>query len=1149
MRGNSPVPPTPTVLDFERQQKQRTDIKSKAAVLVCGMHRSGTSAVARTLNLLGCSLPVSLIPGRPSENELGFWESQTIVELNKEILASGGSAWDDCEPFDPGWYQTPVADAFREQAGNLLASEFGTSRFFVLKDPRICRILPFWIEAIEAFDATPFIVCPIRNPFDVATSLNIRDRIAPARALLIWLRHVLDSELASRSHRRTFVRYEDLLDEWKGATNRVGEQLGLVWPRRAAAGSEIDAFLAPDLRHHAHNDAAVFNDTQLSPWVRRSFEILDRWAHDDVRDGDEAELDRIRAGFDDGALAFGRAIAAGLQDTRQKRKLERDLAGLSKQLDTRQAELAKRSADVGRLETEIRSLAERLEAEQTHARGVSGELDARRAELAKRSADVGRLETEIRSLAERLEAEQTHARGLSTELDTRQAELAKGTEVARRLETEVRNLTESLEVAQTRVAELSSKLGARQARIENLEALAKQRAVRIERLEKNLGRAKAGLERSNAANRALKESVSWRITAPIREIGRVWRRLRKRDLVVGQAGPVLRLDRSPEAKQEPARAAETRSRGDAGSAPEPGPGTRRKKEPVVESIHPNRATKGQQGPVARSQQSPAPDVYDTVKAEFDRAYYLRRYADVAKGGLDPVAHYLQHGARAGRDPSPAFATRYYLNRYPDVRQSGLNPFFHYLTVGRPEGRSGTPLSAGDPAFDTFCDGLGRASAEADRDLRRRRDDLRARLETGTLGKMIARAGDLEPMVLHSWPAAMMTQVLPFFSDEKMAQVVAIDRLQSAAEHRRARVTIVVPRCRWGGAPRMEGHLAGAIANLWGPEEVVVVRTDDAGIRFPERFPKGCRHVDLAGACEGLGSHARQRVLVEFLRSLRPTAIFNVNSKLFWETMRPYGKLLSSGSALYAALFCSDQDIYGQWTGYPIKQFYRYFDTYSAVITDSHFLADELRRRYAIPPAQAHKLRTLETPVIKEFPPVAKTSTGERAQIFWAGRFDRQKRVDVVMALAKRLPEVDFHLWGEPVLDKDFQNLDIPKNVALHGVYQDFEELPLAQCDLWLYTSQWDGVPNVLLEVAASGIPIVGSLVGGTGEVLLEGLSHRIEDNDDLDAFETAIRDVLADPAAARKRAAQLRENVLTTRTPSAYAAAVKTLLSAAAGTK
>jgi hypothetical protein len=126
----------------------------KSAILVVGMHRSGTSALARMLNLLGCDLPKTLLPGGPS-NEPGHWESWPILTLNEEILASAGSAWDDWEAFNRAWFDSPIEDGFLERALKTLDDEFGASRFFVLKDPRLCRILPFWIKALKAFGATP----------------------------------------------------------------------------------------------------------------------------------------------------------------------------------------------------------------------------------------------------------------------------------------------------------------------------------------------------------------------------------------------------------------------------------------------------------------------------------------------------------------------------------------------------------------------------------------------------------------------------------------------------------------------------------------------------------------------------------------------------------------------------------------------------------------------------------------------------------------------------------------------------------------------------------------------------------------------------------------------------------------------------------
>jgi chromosome segregation ATPase len=71
---------------------------------------------------------------------------------------------------------------------------------------------------------------------------------------------------------------------------------------------------------------------------------------------------------------------------------------------------------------------------------------------------------------------------------------------------------------------------------------------------------------------------------------------------------------------------------------------------------------------------------------FDADWYLATYPDVAAAGIDPLAHYLEHGASEGRDPGPGFSSRAYLARYPDVAEAGLNPLVHYLEFGRIEGR-------------------------------------------------------------------------------------------------------------------------------------------------------------------------------------------------------------------------------------------------------------------------------------------------------------------------------------------------------------------------------------------------------------------------------------------------------------------------------
>jgi hypothetical protein len=99
---------------------------------------------------------------------------------------------------------------------------------------------------------------------------------------------------------------------------------------------------------------------------------------------------------------------------------------------------------------------------------------------------------------------------------------------------------------------------------------------------------------------------------------------------------------------------------------------------------------------------------------FDERFYLDHNPDAADA-TDPLAHYLEAGAREGRQPHPWFDAAFYQSRYADVRGSGLNPLLHFLTIGLAEGRSPHPdfdpegyssanpdtLSSHLPAFSHF----------------------------------------------------------------------------------------------------------------------------------------------------------------------------------------------------------------------------------------------------------------------------------------------------------------------------------------------------------------------------------------------------------------------------------------------------------------
>ena len=221
------------------------------ALLVVGMHRSGTSAVTRVLSLLGAALPSRLMPPKAHDNTPGYWESQDIADIHDDLLDSLGSAWDDVSLLPENWQTSDTARRYQDQLQAVLERDFRSTPLFVLKDPRLCRLLPMWIDMLPHFRARTDFVLPIRNPLEVAASLQARSALPLARSLLLWLVHVVAAERYTRTHTRSIFEYSDLLRTPETIVCTIAKDLALTWPRHTfRAKSEISAFLSSRHRHH-----------------------------------------------------------------------------------------------------------------------------------------------------------------------------------------------------------------------------------------------------------------------------------------------------------------------------------------------------------------------------------------------------------------------------------------------------------------------------------------------------------------------------------------------------------------------------------------------------------------------------------------------------------------------------------------------------------------------------------------------------------------------------------------------------------------------------------------------------------------------------------------------------------------------------------
>jgi len=215
-------------------------------LLVVGMHRSGTSAVAGALAQLGLAAPVDEDRWEPSKDNPDHWESKALALYCDVLLERLGGTWD--RPPDPGWEHNSALSEPDDPA--VPASEaFPLVGPVVWKDPRVCLLLPYWLRHIPQPIAAVFIW---RSPLAVARSLQARDGLHLADGVGLWERYNR-SGLAGLAGVDTFVtQYESIVEDPSGVLGKLATWLGGL-PQFAPYSSTWDvdravSSISPQLR-------------------------------------------------------------------------------------------------------------------------------------------------------------------------------------------------------------------------------------------------------------------------------------------------------------------------------------------------------------------------------------------------------------------------------------------------------------------------------------------------------------------------------------------------------------------------------------------------------------------------------------------------------------------------------------------------------------------------------------------------------------------------------------------------------------------------------------------------------------------------------------------------------------------------------------
>lgn len=432
------------------------------------------------------------------------------------------------------------------------------------------------------------------------------------------------------------------------------------------------------------------------------------------------------------------------------------------------------------------------------------------------------------------------------------------------------------------------------------------------------------------------------------------------------------------------------------------------------------------------------DGVDRTSVWFSRDYYRQNNPDLA-AVRDLESHFITHGARERRNPSRDY--RVVPAHDYDTSRVSKGP-----EIDRFEWAGDSFVVIPNPVADTVFD-------------------------------QIYEQGELDPAVFAPGPLTLPS--LNLFDGTDIETRDLIDYRGLLREFRsEIDVVILLPRLGIGGGEKYAAQLAKTLSKSLRKEVAVIVTDsfdDENAPVLRSHSLSGFRHQTIVS----FHKHAHRtwkkpNVLALLLLALKPDAVFCINSDTGNATIAQYGRALSQYMRLFTTFFSESP----QALGAPFSAIY--LDAVignAGVVSDNENALSTFRRR--LPRAMHSHLHLLPQYCDEKTVPqrrragLAPGARGKR--LLWIGRWEAFKNIDFVVELARRDPELEVNIFSP-------QEVYPPlPNIAYRGRLDDMRDLDIDDYDAFLFTSRFEGMPNIVLEMALTGIPVIAPEVGGLRE--------------------------------------------------------------------
>ncbi|MBX2881884.1 MAG: glycosyltransferase family 4 protein [Granulosicoccus sp.] len=453
----------------------------------------------------------------------------------------------------------------------------------------------------------------------------------------------------------------------------------------------------------------------------------------------------------------------------------------------------------------------------------------------------------------------------------------------------------------------------------------------------------------------------------------------------------------------------------------------------------------------------------------DCSFLRTQYADLLSQYEVAILGYLAAEAEHKVNPSRLFNTEFYAQCNPDLAGETCL-LAHFVTYGHREGRQHRKLVLSD-----------------------------------SVRREISYLGTVEPDLFKVGANVDRIERYPNLLAETYIPELIKRRFPN-----QPKVIVCVPFLSVGGADLISTFVLSALEERFGTENVLMLVTDrsEHSVSSWTNPSSNILFLDESQQVHGLSN--RIDLLHSVIGSLSPDIVLNINSHAAWGVYVNYGKQLSRYMALNAMLFCFDYREDGLMGGYIREYLPRSIPYLNRVMCDNSTIIKDIKDMFGFADEKMQKFSTVYVPVPKSVKPLAATNFARiDAPILWIGRLARQKRPELLLEIAARMRGQKFVVYGpagdSSVADRIMSN-EI-ENIDYRGIYEQFDSLDLSKYSLLLNTSSWEGLPTLLIQVLATGLPVVTSSVGGISELIDDTTGWPVLNDYDPEAYLTQIRRV------------------------------------------